>query len=192
MSVKKVLFIGSLLVLVTVMSAGEEYRWYKGQTHCHTLNSDGDQWPRKVVRWYRDHNYNFLVITDHDYITETKYLDTDKNDDFILITGEEVTDEYGDKPVHLNAIGIKRLVNPQRGESIIDTLQNNADAIVEAGGIAQVNHPHYQWAFGAKELAALKGVKLFEVYNLNHDCNNFAAGGEPGMETVWDRVPRVN
>lgn len=140
------------------------------------------------MRWYRAHNYNFLVISDHDIITETKYLDTDKNDDFLLITGEEVTDSYNDKPVHLNGIGIERVVEPQRGKSIIDTLQNNADAIVKAGGIVLVNHPHYKWAFGAKELAALKGVKLFEVYNLNQDCNNFAAGGEPCMETVWDRV----
>ena len=27
-------------------------RWYKGNTHTHTLNSDGDSTPDDVVRWY--------------------------------------------------------------------------------------------------------------------------------------------
>ena len=29
--------------------------WYKGNTHTHTLNSDGDSTPDDVVRWYREH-----------------------------------------------------------------------------------------------------------------------------------------
>src|SRR5262245_1668071 len=31
--------------------------WYKGNTHTHTLNSDGDSTPDEVVRWYRSHGY---------------------------------------------------------------------------------------------------------------------------------------
>jgi len=30
-------------------------RWYKGNTHTHTLNSDGDSHPDDVVKWYRSH-----------------------------------------------------------------------------------------------------------------------------------------
>ena len=29
-------------------------RWYKGNTHTHTVNSDGDSTPDEVVRWYRE------------------------------------------------------------------------------------------------------------------------------------------
>src|SRR5687768_12129771 len=29
-------------------------RWFKGNTHTHTLNSDGDSPPDVVVRWYRE------------------------------------------------------------------------------------------------------------------------------------------
>ncbi|HZS07725.1 MAG TPA: hypothetical protein VFD58_23010 [Blastocatellia bacterium] len=46
-----------------------ERRWYKGNTHTHTLNSDGDSTPDEVVRWYREHGYHFLVLTDHNYLT---------------------------------------------------------------------------------------------------------------------------
>ncbi len=44
-------------------------RWYKGNTHTHTLNSDGDSTPDAVVQWYREHGYQFLVLTDHNFLT---------------------------------------------------------------------------------------------------------------------------
>src|SRR3954452_24146695 len=49
-------------------------RWFKGNTHTHTLNSDGDSSPDDVVRWYRDHKYQFLVLTDHNYLTSVDGL----------------------------------------------------------------------------------------------------------------------
>ena len=47
-------------------------RWFKGNTHTHTLNSDGDSTPDEVVRWYRDNRYQFLVLTDHNYLTDDR------------------------------------------------------------------------------------------------------------------------
>ena len=43
--------------------------WFKGNLHTHTLNSDGDSTPDDVVRWYREHGYNFVMLTDHNYLT---------------------------------------------------------------------------------------------------------------------------
>lgn len=34
--------------------ADDQPRWFKGNTHTHTLNSDGDSTPDEVVRWYRE------------------------------------------------------------------------------------------------------------------------------------------
>ncbi|HUE85466.1 MAG TPA: hypothetical protein VMO26_05250, partial [Vicinamibacterales bacterium] len=45
-----------------VAAQSPETRWYKGNTHTHTLNSDGDSTPDDVVRWYREHGYRFLVL----------------------------------------------------------------------------------------------------------------------------------
>ncbi|MDZ4861655.1 MAG: hypothetical protein SGI88_22000 [Candidatus Hydrogenedentes bacterium] len=39
--------------------------WFKGQTHTHTLWSDGDAAPELAVAWYKDHGYDFLSVTDH-------------------------------------------------------------------------------------------------------------------------------
>ena len=44
-------------------------RWYKGNIHTHTTESDGDADPEKVVGWYRRHGYDFLVLSDHNHLT---------------------------------------------------------------------------------------------------------------------------
>ena len=40
-------------------------RWLKGNTHTHTLWSDGDAAPEQVASWYADNGYQFLVLSDH-------------------------------------------------------------------------------------------------------------------------------
>ncbi|MBK9316840.1 MAG: hypothetical protein IPM55_21725 [Acidobacteria bacterium] len=48
--------------------AQSRLKWYKGNTHTHTLNSDGDSTPDEVARWYRENGYQFLVLTDHNFL----------------------------------------------------------------------------------------------------------------------------
>src|SRR5688572_25599529 len=69
-------------------------RWYKGNTHTHTLNSDGDSTPDDVVRWYREHGYQFLVLSDHNFLTSVDGLNAlhGADEQFLVIKGEEVTD----------------------------------------------------------------------------------------------------
>jgi len=33
------------------------------------LNSDGDSTPDDVAKWYREHGYRFLVLSDHNVLT---------------------------------------------------------------------------------------------------------------------------
>jgi hypothetical protein len=180
-----IFFIIGMFFLGTAVA---EVRWFKGNSHCHTTNSDGDLPPRQVVRWYHDHGYNFIVITDHNLLTDPLYLDTDDRDDFLLIPGEEVTDGFEKRPLHVCAINIDEAIPPRTGDSVVSTLQNNVDAVIRQGGLAQLNHPNWRWAFTDKEIAQVRGAKLLEVYNFSFNCNNFGAGGKDGMEEIWDRV----
>ena len=45
-----------------------QLRWFKGNTHTHTTESDGDSPPEDVTRWYRERGYNFLVLSDHNVL----------------------------------------------------------------------------------------------------------------------------
>ena len=92
--------------LMSAQSPAPALRWYKGNTHTHTLNSDGDSTPDDVVRWYREHGYNFLVLSDHNFLTSVDGLNAlhAADQQFLVIKGEEVTDTFGPKPVHVNGL----------------------------------------------------------------------------------------
>jgi hypothetical protein len=40
-------------------------RWWKGNTHTHSLWSDGDHFPEMISDWYGRAGYDFLAMTDH-------------------------------------------------------------------------------------------------------------------------------
>jgi hypothetical protein len=170
--------------------AGETTRWFKGNTHTHTLNSDGDSTPDEVVRWYREHGYQFLVLTDHNFLTSVDTLQALHGADqkFLVIRGEEVTDRFGEKPLHVNGLDVSRLVPPQGGTSVVDVLQRNVDAIRRENGIPHVNHPNFRWAVTADELRQVRNTRLFEVYNGHPQVNNLGGGGIPGLEEAWDAI----
>ena len=130
------------------------WRWYKGNTHTHTLQSDGDTTPDEVTRWYKERGYHFLVLSDHNVLTPVAELASMHAvpEQFLMVPGEEVTDAFGKKPLHVNGLNVERLVEPQHGGSVAETVQRNVDAIRAARGVPHINHPNYGWAITAAEL----------------------------------------
>ena len=164
--------------------------WFKGNLHTHTLNSDGDSTPDDVVRWYREHGYHFVAITDHNYLTSIDGLNAlhGADDKFLVVKGEEVTDRFGDKPIHVNGLDTAGFVKPPGGGSVVMMVQNMIDAIRAARGVPSINHPNYGWAISADDLAQLQRTRLFEVFNGHPLVNNLGGGGVPGLEETWDRL----
>ncbi len=164
--------------------------WFKGNLHTHTLNSDGDSTPDDVVRWYREHGYNFVTLTDHNFLTNVDGLNAlhGADDKFLVMKGEEVTDRFGTAPVHINGFGPDRFIKPTGGSSVLDMAQKMIDAIRASGAVPSVNHPNFGWAISADELLQLQRTRLFEVFNGHPAVNNLGGGGVPGLEEVWDRM----
>jgi hypothetical protein len=85
-------------------------RWYKGNTHTHTLWSDGDAPPEQVSAWYKDHGYHFLVLSDHNIIadrekwapvgTAARQVPPDR-----VPTGSEVRERDGKREFRLKTLG---------------------------------------------------------------------------------------
>ncbi len=163
-------------------------RWFKGNTHTHTDESDGDSPPELVVQWYREHGYDFLVLTDHNVFTDPQRLAHLQSADFILIPGEEVSTSYGAAAIHVNGLNIGQLVEPQQGSSIVDTIQRNVDAIREVQGVPHLNHPNFLWSYSAEQIAEVENDRLLEIYNGHPRVHNDGGGGAPSMEAVWDTL----
>jgi len=164
--------------------------WYKGNTHTHTLNSDGDSTPDEVVRWYRENKYDFLVLTDHNFITSVDGLNAlhGADEKFLIVKGEEVTDAFQGKSIHINGLNVSRLVSPQGGKSVVDVIQRNVDAIRDAMGVPHINHPNFGWSITVDDLKQIRNDRLLEIYNGHPLVNNLGGGGVPGMEEVWDTI----
>ena len=184
-------FLAALAWIAAAQTSGVPAdRWYKGNLHTHTVNSDGDTSPDGVVRWYKEHRYDFLSLTDHNFFTETEGLNSvfGAKGKFLLLPGEEVTSGYSGKPIHVNALDVRSLIEPATGISVIDTIQQNVDRIHAAGSLASLNHPNFGWAVTSDELRQVSGLKLFEVYNGHPTVNNQGGGGRPGLEEMWDSL----
>jgi predicted metal-dependent phosphoesterase TrpH len=164
--------------------------WYKGNTHTHTLNSDGDSTPDEVVRWYREHAYAFLVLSDHNFLTSIDGLNAVHGADekFLVIKGEEVSGHAGKKPIHVNGLDVGALVTTNDGSTALDVMQRMVDGIRRANGVPHINHPNFEWAITGDDLKQVENTKLFEIYNGHPAVNNLGGGGVPGMEEVWDRL----
>jgi hypothetical protein len=165
-------------------------RWYKGNTHTHTLNSDGDSTPDEVVRWYREHGYNFLVLTDHNYLTSVDGLNAVHGaaDKFIVVRGEEVTSTASSKAVHVNGLNLESLVKQSTSASVVTATQENVDGIRRANGVPHINHPNFTWAMTPDDLMQVQRTRLFEIFNGHPQVNNEGGGGAPGLEEMWDRL----
>ncbi|MCK5579293.1 MAG: histidinol-phosphatase, partial [Planctomycetes bacterium] len=63
------------LLLASLVSCAASGRWYRGNTHTHTLWSDGNAPPEVSIAWYQDNGYDFLALSDHNiFLQEEKWV----------------------------------------------------------------------------------------------------------------------
>jgi hypothetical protein len=197
----------ALLALLAASASAQTAHWYRGNTHTHSLNSDGDSPPDSLARWYRDHGYSFLFITDHETLTDPAPLNARFGTPaFLLIRGEEITQRVADpahadgkRQAHINGLGVSTVVLPQ-GEKGIATgitmaggYAKNIAAIRAAGGIPQVNHPNYRWSVRLSDVVNLPDSTLFEIANAHTLVNNPGSANAdgrvvPSTEALWDSL----
>jgi hypothetical protein len=182
-------WLGLLAALLVAQGVAAQARWFRGNTHTHTINSDGDSSPDAVVRWYKEHYYDFVVISDHNAITPVEGLNAvfAAPGRFLVIQGEEVTDHLDLSPVHLIGVGVRQAVPPQGGATIPEILSRDARAIRAAGGVPHINHPNFGWALTAAQIAAAD-ARHFEIWSGHPLVNSRGGGGSPSAEEIWDIV----
>jgi hypothetical protein len=165
-------------------------QWFKGNTHTHTLESDGDSTPEEVTLWYKKYGYHFLVLSDHNVLTRIDDLNAKYAVPgvFTLIRGEEVTTAVEGKSVHVNGIDTRERIGAQEGATVAEVLQRSVDAIRAQDAVPHINHPNFRWSLTPDQLRSVKHNKLFEIYSGHPQVNNHGGGGVPGLEAVWDAI----
>lgn len=126
--------------------------------------------------------------------TLAEYKPRFEDENFLIIQSEELTDRYGDKPIHVNATNIQTAIRAQGGNSVLDVMQRNIDAVLrqrEETGVPMfphVNHPNFYYGVSLEDMIGLKGERFFEVHNGHPLVNNYGDSLRPGTETMWDLI----
>jgi hypothetical protein len=183
-------------------------RWYRGNTHTHTLASDGNAPALDVARWYKTHGYDFVVITDHEVVTDVDPLNAQlaEPDKFLVLRGQEITQKVldpsaqdGRRQAHVVAIGITNPILPlgekgiATGTTMAAVYDRNVGAVRAAGGLAQINHPNFRWSVRQADLLNVPDSSLYEVWNGHPWVNNLGGRDEagrvaPSAEALWDSL----
>ena len=162
--------------------------WLKGNLHTHTTNSDGDESPEHVAEWYHEHGYDWLCLSDHNHQTILEGSAADKAKWPLRVRGEEVTSRDAGGPVHVNGYGITELVEASASTDIVTAMRENVERIIDAGGMASINHPNFRWAFDHGAMMQVEGYKFMEVFNGHPDTHSTGGGGRASTEGIWDRL----
>jgi len=191
------------LLLIASAANAQSMQWFRGNTHTHTLNSDGDSPPDSAARWYRDHGYQFLFVTDHEKQTNPAPLNARYGvpAKFLLIVGQEVTQRVSDsshyrgtRQAHVNSLGANAVVMPQgerglaKGITMRQGYADNVARIRAAGGIPQINHPNFIWSVRLEDLVDLPDSVLLEIANAHTGVNNGGDDKSPSTEALWDSL----
>lgn len=112
---------------------------------------------------------------------------------FIMIDSEEISVNNYD--IHVNATNIMDYIEPQSAISVEETIRLNIDAVInqrkETGQVMlpHLNHPNFQNAVTAENMAPVENLRLFEIYNGHRGVLNFGNDdGVKDLERVWDIV----
>jgi hypothetical protein len=75
-----------------------EPQWFKGNTHAHSLWSDGDDFPEMITDWYVKNGYAFLGLSDHNTLARgERWLNQEAVEKKRKGLGRKVIDKYRDR-----------------------------------------------------------------------------------------------
>lgn len=113
---------------------------------------------------------------------------------FLIIQSEEVTDKFENKPLHMNAINIKKKIEPQGGHSVSEILQNNINEVIKQRNetgvpmFPHINHPNFGYGISLGDMLALRGERFFEVFNGHPMVHNLGDSIHMSTEKMWDLI----
>jgi len=116
---------------------------------------------------------------------------------FLLIQGEEITDAFEKKPIHMNASNLLEQIKPRGGKSVADTMSNNLEAVEEQAKrlgrpiLTHVNHPNFGYGITAEELAMVTKERFFEIYNGHPGVNQLGDETHASLERMWDIINTI-
>ena len=68
----RILFTLLVLFPFSAFSQQDSLKWFKGNTHTHSLWSDGNEFPEMIIDWYKSNGYDFISLSDHNILADSE------------------------------------------------------------------------------------------------------------------------
>lgn len=160
-------------------------RFYRGNLHTHSTNSDGTLAPHQVVDSYRQAGYHFVAITDHfleryDFpLTDTRPYRTAQ---FTTLPGAEL--HAGQTGLgnlwHILAVGLPLDFAPVHPDEPVADLCARAGT---SGAFVAAAHPSW-YGVTPQDIRALGAIPAIETYNVTCDALNDRGASWPLFDTL--------
>ena len=145
---------------------GQPGRFYKGNLHGHSTNSDGIMAPADAVNHYRQAGYDFVALSEH-FIKEFGFRITDtrpfRTDDFTTVISAElhVPETHVGELWHILAVGLPTdFARPGTGE----TAPEIAARAAAAGAFIGIVHPSW-YGLTIEDARTITSAHAIEIYN---------------------------
>lgn len=182
-----------LLLLFSISTQAQQpTRWYKGNTHTHTLWSDGDDFPELILDWYKTRGYDFIALSDHNILADKEFWRPIPAHPFRQERFREYLKKYGDQWVNYKTdsagrISVKlktldefRPLFEEKGKFLIIKAEEVTDRFEKK--------PIHMNAINVKELILPQGGNsVAEVMQ-----NNLDAVWEQRKRTGQPMIPHIN
>ncbi|MFO0844228.1 MAG: hypothetical protein U0797_17825 [Gemmataceae bacterium] len=113
---------------------------------------------------------------------------------FLLVPAEEITHAYAKRPVHMNGINLRDLVQPIDGPTASETISVNHRLVAEQAKktrgrmLVVLNHPNFKWGLTAEDMIPAPELRFVEVFNGHPSVNNEGDENHPSCDQLWDIV----
>jgi hypothetical protein len=164
------------------------HTFQRGNIHTHTTRSDGKQSPQEVAAWYRDHGYQFLVLSDHDVLVDPAELHDVERPDFVLVPGEEITSRSHEKDVHVLGLCIDHVIASGHFETPLEAIDSAVAGVRAQNGVVVINHPNLGWALGLADIAPVQGSYALEIWSGHPGARSAGDATHLSHEALWDEL----
>ena len=148
----------------------KDYKFYKGNFHCHSTCSDGVATPEQIKEAYMQKGYSVVAYSDHNVmIPHTELID----ENFVAITAGEYnfSDQYSrwpnDGQYHLNFFAKNKDQEgfiPFEMEYSTKNVSKIFDDAHKAGFLCELCHP--RWSYNApRDFVDIENMDAFEIMN---------------------------
>jgi len=132
-------------------------KWFKGNLHTHTTQSDGKPTPAENLQWHAAHGYDFVALTDHNRLTDPFAFVAQPP--LLAIPSVEYSTRRGEVEYHIIALGLNTMPIAHGADP-----QTTMDAVNLAGGVCFIAHPYWH-DHTLDDLLPLRGHIGIEIFN---------------------------